>query len=163
MACDGTRIFLLGGLLSPNAQVDDTKPIHVLDTSVSFLFVISFWTASMFETELLIYPEFDSGAAKHSEKATQLTQEPSAGQPQRPTFFSSDPDVHAEHSTSSVQKVTPREFARPASLRITRDQTPGPNDLPLPLPGINSEPRRVAEEAEDSEGSTEHHARLGGA
>jgi hypothetical protein len=41
MACDGTRIFLLGGLLSSSAQVDDAKPIHILDTSMYFLFVVS--------------------------------------------------------------------------------------------------------------------------
>ncbi|KAI0283596.1 hypothetical protein BGY98DRAFT_682331 [Russula aff. rugulosa BPL654] len=32
MACDGTRVFVLGGKLSAGAQVDDAKPIHVLDT-----------------------------------------------------------------------------------------------------------------------------------
>jgi hypothetical protein len=38
MACDGTCIFVLGGKLS---QVDEAKLIHVLDTSMYFLFVIS--------------------------------------------------------------------------------------------------------------------------
>jgi hypothetical protein len=42
MACDGTRIFVPGGMLSPGAQVDEAKLIHVLDTSMYFLFVISF-------------------------------------------------------------------------------------------------------------------------
>ena len=42
MACDGTRVFVLGGELSPGAQVDEAKLIHVLDTSMYFLFVISF-------------------------------------------------------------------------------------------------------------------------
>src|ERR1700678_3466123 len=42
MASDGTRVFVLGGKLSPGAQVDEAKLIHVLDTSMSFLFVISF-------------------------------------------------------------------------------------------------------------------------
>ena len=42
MACDGTRVFVLGGKLSPGAQVDDAKPIHVLDTSMYFHFVVSF-------------------------------------------------------------------------------------------------------------------------
>jgi hypothetical protein len=36
MACDGTRIFVLGGLLSPGAQADETNPIHILDTSMYF-------------------------------------------------------------------------------------------------------------------------------
>jgi hypothetical protein len=42
MASDGKRVFVLGGLLSPSAQGDETNLIHVLDTSMYFLFVISF-------------------------------------------------------------------------------------------------------------------------
>ncbi|KAF8499857.1 hypothetical protein F5888DRAFT_1921663 [Russula emetica] len=42
MACDGTRVIVLGGQLSPGEQVDEAKLIHVLDTSMYFLFVISF-------------------------------------------------------------------------------------------------------------------------
>ncbi len=42
MAYDGTRIFVLGGLLSPGGPVDEAKPIHILDTGMYFLFVISF-------------------------------------------------------------------------------------------------------------------------
>ena len=42
MACDGTRLFVLGGALSPGAQADEANLIHVLDTSMYFLFVISF-------------------------------------------------------------------------------------------------------------------------
>ena len=41
MACDGTRVFVLGGELSPG-PVDEAKPIHVLYTGMYFLFVISF-------------------------------------------------------------------------------------------------------------------------
>ena len=37
MASDGRRIFVLGGALSPGAQVDEAKLIHVLDTSTYFL------------------------------------------------------------------------------------------------------------------------------
>jgi DNA repair exonuclease SbcCD ATPase subunit len=47
-----------------------------------------------------------------------------------------------------------------ASLRITRDRTPDPNDLPSLPPGINDKPRRVLGEEDNSEGSTEHHAKL---
>ena len=42
MVCDGARMFVLGGELSPDAQADETNIIHVLDTSMYFLFVISF-------------------------------------------------------------------------------------------------------------------------
>jgi hypothetical protein len=42
MASDGRRLFVLGGGLSPGTQVDEAKLIHVLDTSMYFLFVISF-------------------------------------------------------------------------------------------------------------------------
>ena len=41
MASDGGRIFVLGGDLSCG-QVDEAKLIHVLDTSMYFLFVILF-------------------------------------------------------------------------------------------------------------------------
>ena len=34
MVCDGTRVFVLGGVLSAGVQVDDAKPIHILDTSM---------------------------------------------------------------------------------------------------------------------------------
>jgi hypothetical protein len=40
MGCDGTRVFVLGGKLSRGAKADETKLIHVLDTSMYFLFVI---------------------------------------------------------------------------------------------------------------------------
>ena len=42
VASDGRRVFVLGGELSPEAQADETKLIHVLDISMYFLFVISF-------------------------------------------------------------------------------------------------------------------------
>ena len=41
MVRDGTRVFVLGGVLSLEEQLDEAKPIHVLDTSMYFLFVIS--------------------------------------------------------------------------------------------------------------------------
>ena len=43
MASDGTRVFVLGGSLSSTEAVtDETAHIHVLDTSMYFLLVISF-------------------------------------------------------------------------------------------------------------------------
>ena len=36
MACDGRRVFVLGGDLSPGAQVDEAKLIHALDTGMYF-------------------------------------------------------------------------------------------------------------------------------
>jgi hypothetical protein len=49
MACDGTRVFMLGGRLSTGAQFDEAKPIHILDTSMYFLFVISSGQASILD------------------------------------------------------------------------------------------------------------------
>ena len=37
---DGRRVFVLGGELSPDVQVDEAKLIHVLDTSMYFISVI---------------------------------------------------------------------------------------------------------------------------
>ena len=34
MSCDGTRVFVLGGDLSPGAQADEAKLIHTLDTGM---------------------------------------------------------------------------------------------------------------------------------
>ena len=42
MTSDGGRVFVLGGDLSAGAQVDEAKLIHVLDTSMYFLFVVLF-------------------------------------------------------------------------------------------------------------------------
>jgi hypothetical protein len=49
MASDGRRVFVLGGKLPRGAQVDEAKLIHVLDTSVYFLFIISFGQPSSLE------------------------------------------------------------------------------------------------------------------
>jgi hypothetical protein len=45
MAYDGTRVFVLGGIISPGGQANETKPIHVLDTSMYFLTCHFIWTA----------------------------------------------------------------------------------------------------------------------
>ncbi|KAI0283620.1 hypothetical protein BGY98DRAFT_1093720 [Russula aff. rugulosa BPL654] len=102
MACDGRRVFVLGGDLSPGAQVDEAKLIHALDT------------------ELLIYPksESDCNTVKHN-----------AGQ----TLPGS-----THHHDGSTHDLTEQEEYE--------------ND--------ESEPRRVPEEDDDGEGSTEHHAKL---
>ena len=51
MACDGTRVFVLGGELSLGTQADETKLIHVFDTSMYFLFVISFGQSLSLKTQ----------------------------------------------------------------------------------------------------------------
>jgi hypothetical protein len=40
MAYDGTRVFVLGGVLSRGAGAHETQDIYVLDTSMYFLFII---------------------------------------------------------------------------------------------------------------------------
>jgi hypothetical protein len=55
MACDGTRVFVLGGILSPDAQVNETKPIHVLDTRMYFLFVISLGQLLSLKTQSTLF------------------------------------------------------------------------------------------------------------
>ncbi|KAF8494152.1 hypothetical protein F5888DRAFT_674406 [Russula emetica] len=110
MAGDGTRVFVLGGDLSPGALVDEAKLIHVLDT------------------KLLIYPKPDSNTVKHSEKTTQSAQKLSAGQPQHGIFSSSD--AGAAHSAFPFQIATSEDMGRPASPQITRERNPSLNDLP---------------------------------
>ncbi|KAF8492374.1 hypothetical protein F5888DRAFT_1637137 [Russula emetica] len=111
MACDGTRVFVLGGQLSPGEQVDEAKLIHVLDTTFKF------------ETDLLIYPKPDPNTVKHSEKTTQLAQtlsadHPTQGQAQHGIFSSSDAGV--AHSAFPSQTATSEDMGRPASPQITR-------------------------------------------
>jgi hypothetical protein len=73
MAYDGTRVFVLGGILSPSAQANENKLIHVLDTSMYFLFCHFIWTAAKFEnTEHLNYLEPDLDDVSPSEKITQF-------------------------------------------------------------------------------------------
>ena len=125
------------------------------------------WTDFKFKTELLIYPKPDSNTVERSEKTTQPVPKLSAGhatqgQPQQPTFSSSDSDVHSEHGTSLFQNATPGELDHPYSLQIACERNRGSDDLPSPLvlPGINDKLRRVPREDGDDEGSMEHHGKL---
>ena len=163
MACDGTRIFVLGGLLSPGAQADETNPIHVLDTSMYFLFVVLFGQPPKFEnTEHLEFSKSDSDV-NPSEKTTQLVRKssvmpPTRGQPYQP--LSSSSDTHAAHGASPFQKATPEGLDRPTSLQITREQNTCPNGLPSQQTGANDRPRHVPVDNDCGEDSTEHHVKL---
>ena len=169
MATDGTRIFLLGGILSPDAKEigSKSKLIYALDTSTySFCHFIHSDTRIQ-NTEQFTYPDPDPNAVNPSEKATQLARDSSVapliqGQVHQLTFASTDSElgVHAEDGTLSFQIVTPRELDHPDSLQITRSESPDSNDLPSILSVMNDKPRRVPEQDDDSEGSTEHHAKL---
>jgi hypothetical protein len=151
MACDGTRVFVLGSGLSSGAQEDEVKLIHVLDTNVHpFCHFIR--TVFKFETELLIYPKPDSKTVKHGEKTTQLAQKPSAGQPQHGIFSSSN--------SGAAHGATSKVMGRPAIPQITREQNLSLNGLPSRPTGASGRSRHVPEEDDDGVGSTEHHAKL---
>jgi hypothetical protein len=92
------------------------------------------------ETELLIYPKPDSRTVKHSEKTTQLGQKLSAGHP--------------------TQIPTSDDMGRPALPQTTRERDPSLNGLPSRPTGASGRHRRVPEEDDGGEGSTEHHAKL---
>ena len=153
MASDGTRVFVLGGMLSTGALVDKAKPIHVLDTSMYSLchFI---WMASKIENaELLNYSKADFKDVNPSEKTTQLARKSSAGgltqgQPQERT--SSLSDAHAAHGAPSFQRATPEGLDHPASLRITHERTLSSNNLRLQPSGVNDKPGDIAG----------HHAKL---
>ena len=118
-------------------------------------------------TEQITYPEPNPNAVDPREKAAQLARESSAGpstqgQPQQPTFSLSDSDVQAERGTSPCRKATPGELDHPTSLQIAHERNRGSNDPPSLLPGMNDKRRRVPEEDNDSQGSTEHRAKLVG-
>ncbi|KAI0267590.1 hypothetical protein BGY98DRAFT_1023111 [Russula aff. rugulosa BPL654] len=105
MTCDGTRIFC--------SEVDDAKPIHILDTSMYFLFVISF------------------GQPSSLKQSSSFTRNPT------PTL-------------SSIVRRPPnlrRSYPRVTRPRVNHNSR---HSLPTTCPG----------EEDDSEGSTEHHAKL---
>jgi len=118
-------------------------------------------------TERITYPEPDPNAVDPREKAAQLARESSTGpstqgQPQQPTFSLSDSDDQAERGTSPCRKATPGELDHPTSLQIAHERNRGSNDPPSLLPGMNDKRRRIPEEDNDSQGSTEHRAKLVG-
>ena len=123
-------------------------------------FVISFGQTPGFRiqnTERITYLDPDPNAVNPSEKTTQLARNSSAGlsiqgQLQRLTFASTDSGIYSEDGASSLD--------HPDSLQITRDESPDPNDLPSIPPVMNDKLSHVPEEDDDSEGSTEHHAKL---
>ncbi len=82
---------------------------------------------------------------------------PTQGQSQQPT---SSLDAHAAHGASPFQTNIPEILAHRASPQINPEQNPSLNDLPSQPPGVDDKPRCVTEEGDNSEGSTEHHAKL---
>ena len=82
------------------------------------------------------------------------------GQTQQPIFSLSDSDVHPERCSFPLKEGTPGELDHLDSLQIARGRSRGSNNLPSLLPGMNDKPRRVPEDDNDNEGSTEHHRKL---
>jgi len=134
--------------------------LFTFSTQVCTVFCHFIWTAFKIEnTEHLDYPKLDSNAVNSSETISQLGQKSSAslatqGQPQ-----SSSSETNAAHGAPSFQRATPEELDR-TSPRITHERNPSSNDLPSQPSGVNDKPIDIAEEDDDSEGSTGHHAKL---
>ena len=143
MASDGGRIFVLGGDLSPDAQVV-AKPIHILDTSMYFFFGHFIWIATKFEnTEHLHFPKHDFDTINPSEKSTQLVRKSSASpsieeQSHQPPSSS---DAHAVHDDTSVRKTTQEEQDHPTSPQITHVRNTSLNGLPSQPTGVDDKPR----------------------
>jgi hypothetical protein len=83
---------------------------------------------------------------------------PTRRQPHQPSSSSSG--AQAAHGAPPFQQYIPEELDYPTSQQITRKQNPALNGLPLRPTGASGTPRRVPEEDDDGEGSTEHHAKL---
>ena len=166
MAADGTRIFLLGGLLSPDAKANESKLIYVLDTGMYFFchFIRTDSSLRTQNTERITYPDPDFHAVNSCEKATELARVSSApsilGQTQQPVFSLSDSDVHPKRCSFPLKEATPGELDHLDSLQIACGRNRGSNNLPSLLPGMNDKPRRVPEDDNDNEGSTGHHRKL---
>jgi len=120
MASDGARVFLLGGW-PKGAQADEISLIHVLDTSMYVLFVISSTASKIENTEHIKYPETDPNAVSPKEKTTQLAWKSSAGSPtqeQPQHSISSSPEAHR---ASFLRNATPPILGYPASPQITHE------------------------------------------
>jgi hypothetical protein len=130
MASDGSRVFLLGGW-PKGAQADEISLIHVLDTSMYILFVISSGQPPRLRTEHIKYPETDLNAVSRNENTTQLARKlsvgpPSEEQPQHSIFSSSE--AHGVSPLLKATPATPAVLAPLASPQITHkgDVSEGP-------------------------------------
>ncbi len=112
-------------------------------------------------TERIKSLEPDSSAVNPSENTTQVARKSSVGatqdQPQHPTFSSSN--AEATHS-ASFRTATPEELGRPASPLTTHEGNPSPDGLPPHSTGVNGKQRRVLDNDDDGEGSTEYLAKF---
>lgn len=159
MASNGTRVFVLGGESSAGAQTEENALIHVLDTSMCFIFFFRFiWTASESgNTEHIKYPKSDSNTVKAG--TAPLARKSSTGvptqqeQPQRPP---SSTGTNAARAASPLQPaLDPEELRRAVSPQNARAQRLAPNELTSQPAGVNGKPRRVPGGDDDAEGSTE--------
>jgi hypothetical protein len=111
MASDGRRVFVLGGELSSGARVDEATLIHVLDTSVYFLFVISF------------------GLPSYLKQSSSFTL--------NPTPILSSVVRRPRNLRRSYPRVTraftSENMGRPTSPQTTHERNPGLNGLPSQL------------------------------
>ncbi|KAI0283607.1 hypothetical protein BGY98DRAFT_1093710 [Russula aff. rugulosa BPL654] len=113
MASDGRRVFVLGGALSADAQENEAKLIHVLDTN------------------LLIYPKPDSDTVKHSEKTTRLARRLSAG---RPTQGQPQHQISSSSDAGTARGAFKITRGRNPSLDGLPSQSTGVDGLPRCVP-----------------------------
>src|SRR5216684_6155698 len=114
-------------------------------------------------TELIKYPEPNLNAVNPSEKTTQPAQKSFTGPPplgQLQQLTSSSSDDHVAHDASPFQEVTHQELDLPVSPQISRERNPNPNDLSSQPSGVSDRPRRVPDDYDASEGSTEYRAKF---
>ena len=74
--------------------------------------------------------------------------------------LSSSLDAHAARGASPIQCATIEELGHLTAQQIAREQNPSLNSLPSRLSGASGSSRRVPEEDDDGEGSTEPHAKF---
>ena len=166
MACDGTRVFVLGGLLSPGAQADETKLIHVLDTSMYFLFVISFGQPPSLKTQstsitrnptltLSILVRRPPNSCRSRQRVPRIEDNHISRYLRR---------IPIQYVVLLLSKKLPQMNWTTSPQQITRDQNPSLNSLPRRLlwrpTGASGRPKRFPEDDDDGEGSTEHHAKV---
>ena len=166
MACDGTRVFVLGGTLSPGTEVAKAELILVLDTSMYFLFVILFGKPSSLKQSSLFTRDPTPTLSTLLRRTIQHVRNSLASVPTGPTCQSQHPgrifpssDAGVTHGAFPSEIATSEDMRRPASPQITRERNPSPSCLPSQLTGVDDKPRCVLREDDFGESLMERHSR----
>ena len=163
---DGRRVFVIGGVLSPGAQVDEAKPIHVLGHEVcTALFVISFEQPSSLKQSSSFTRNPTSTSSILVREGYPTCAEAIRGSPEPRVNHNRHPFRRTRMSTQKMalplfKMLPPENWTILPLCRSLAIEPSVRNDLPSLSPGMSDKPRRVPEEDDDCGGSMEPHAKF---